>query len=277
MTKAPRYQPFYDLDGPKFDQLKADIALRGVVIPILVDEAGATIDGHQRRRACAELGVECPRTIVKGATEEDKLGLAIALNAHRRHLSGVERSKAVTQLRTMGWSIRSIAETLQVGAGTVHRDLAGVPSGTPDRVTGKDGKSYEAEQPPRPPADENGEPNGSTDVEPEDVEGEDPHPADEATTSPSHSQGGDDATPESEDPPSPPAPPKDPALLMHQRLSDHRKHVADWLAFDRHHEVIDRMTAEQREDYRSHVLSVFNHASATIDYIDGAARLKAVQ
>lgn len=82
---------------------------------------------------------------------------------------------------------------------------------------------------------------------------------------------------ESEVPPSPPMPAKDPALVMQARLSDHRKRVADWLAFDRHDEVIDAMTVEQREDYRSFVLSVFNHANATLDYIGGSVRLKAVE
>lgn len=146
-----KYQPFYDLSVTEFAALKDDIALRGVVIPIVVDENGVTIDGHQRRRACAELHIDCPRTVLKGATEDDKMALAIALNAHRRHLSGVERSKAVGRLRALGWSIRDIAETLNIGVATAHRDLAGVPDGTPETVTGKDGKTYSASQPERPP------------------------------------------------------------------------------------------------------------------------------
>lgn len=75
------------------------------------------------------------------------------------------------------------------------------------------------------------------------------------------------------------APPSvlDPALKMHARLSDFRKHLGDWIAYDRHHEVIDAMTPEQRADYRSHVHSVWQHASETLDYLDNPARLKAVQ
>lgn len=74
-----------------------------------------------------------------------------------------------------------------------------------------------------------------------------------------------------------PSPPKDPALLHMADLSARRADVAKWLAFDRHEQVMDGMTAEQRADYRSFVHSVWTHASATIDYLDAPARLKAVQ
>lgn len=73
------------------------------------------------------------------------------------------------------------------------------------------------------------------------------------------------------------APPVDPALKLMADLSARRADVAKWLAFDRHEQVIDSMTTEQRSDYRSFLLSVFNHASATIDYLDAPAHLKAVQ
>src|SRR5690606_2115858 len=77
--------------------------------------------------------------------------------------------------------------------------------------------------------------------------------------------------------PGPTVPPANPALVFMADLSTHRAAVAKWLAFDRHEQVMDAMTAEQRADYRSFVLSVFNHASATIDHLDAPARLKAVQ
>lgn len=74
-----------------------------------------------------------------------------------------------------------------------------------------------------------------------------------------------------------PAPSVDPALKMHAALSAARADVAKWLAFDRHHDVIDAMTAEQRKDYRSFVHSVWKHASDTLDRLDNPTRLKAVQ
>lgn len=180
-----RYQPFYDLPAAQYEALKADIEAHGVLVPIVVDEDDVTIDGHQRRRACAELGIACPRDIRTGLTEEDKQNLAVALNAFRRHLSGTERANAVQQLRNIGWSTRRIGE--QVGIShqavqkhlksggnlvatsdeppsskdTVHRSLASpVSNETPppnvdpalETVKGRDGKSYPASRPQPAPA-----------------------------------------------------------------------------------------------------------------------------
>jgi 16S rRNA G966 N2-methylase RsmD len=52
------------------------------------------------------------------------------------------RKAVARQLRNRGWSLRRIAEELDVGSSTIRRDLSGVPGGTPDRIKGLDGKSY---------------------------------------------------------------------------------------------------------------------------------------
>lgn len=67
-----KYQHFHDLAAGQYERLKADIKARGILLPILVDEAGKTIDGHQRRQVAAELGIECPSVTVEGLTEEEK-------------------------------------------------------------------------------------------------------------------------------------------------------------------------------------------------------------
>jgi ParB-like nuclease domain len=41
-----KYQLMPDMSPPEFEALKADIAQRGVVLPIDVDESGEIIDGH---------------------------------------------------------------------------------------------------------------------------------------------------------------------------------------------------------------------------------------
>lgn len=149
------------LSSEEYASLKADIAERGVLVPIEVDEDGAILDGAHRARAAAELGLAPPPRIVRhDLSEEAKRAHAIALNVHRRQLGPAERQALVSRLREMGQSTRTIAKTLGVGVGTVHRDLSGVPSGTPDspdesggdfsppgRVTGADGKAYPAARP----------------------------------------------------------------------------------------------------------------------------------
>ncbi len=79
MPDAP-FQFFRPLSEPDFEALKASIAKIGVQNPILVDENGTTLDGHHRRRACEELGVDCPQKVLTGLSEADKEDLAVTLN-----------------------------------------------------------------------------------------------------------------------------------------------------------------------------------------------------
>lgn len=129
MTK---YQPFHDLPAGQYEALKRDIEARGIVLPALLDENGKTIDGHQRRRVAAELGIDCPTITIEGLSEDDKVSLAISLNTFRRHLTGVERSKAIQQMALLGMSVRRIADATGLSKSTVQREVSGVPSGTPE-------------------------------------------------------------------------------------------------------------------------------------------------
>ncbi|MFF0009621.1 hypothetical protein ACFYQT_40205 [Streptomyces tibetensis] len=55
-----------------------------------------------------------------------------------------ERAETIQSLRSAGMSTRAIASATGVGVGTVHRDLATVPNGTPagQSVMGVDGRVY---------------------------------------------------------------------------------------------------------------------------------------
>ena len=51
------YQVLPPLTDEEFAMLKADVALRGVLIPIEYDEEGNILDGYHRVRACNDLGI----------------------------------------------------------------------------------------------------------------------------------------------------------------------------------------------------------------------------
>ncbi|HVB27379.1 MAG TPA: ParB N-terminal domain-containing protein, partial [Mycobacteriales bacterium] len=54
-----RWQLFPDLMPEKFAALKAEIAERGVIVPVVIDaETGEVIDGHHRLRAVEQLRSE---------------------------------------------------------------------------------------------------------------------------------------------------------------------------------------------------------------------------
>jgi N6-adenosine-specific RNA methylase IME4 len=145
---------FPDLLRPLSDHertgLKADIQARGVVVPVLVDESLGVIDGGHRLTLAAELGLEAiPMEIHPGLTDEEKRGLALAVNEHRRHLSAEDWQELAVRLRQQGLSYRQIGEKLGVSVYTAHADVqaAAVSDLTvdlPERVLGKDGKSHPA-------------------------------------------------------------------------------------------------------------------------------------
>lgn len=139
------------LSDEEFEQLKEDIARRGVQVPVEYDEHGNILDGHHRARACQELGItDWPRIIRAGLSEKEKIDHIIAINLHRRHLTREQRRELVLKLRQQGWSTRRIAERLGVGTMTVYNDLRTVQNCTvdlPDRVISKDGKSRPATRP----------------------------------------------------------------------------------------------------------------------------------
>jgi hypothetical protein len=81
------YQLLPALDAEQYDALRADIRAHGIRVPVDVDENGQVLDGHHRSLIAAELGIDCPRRIVADLTEAEKVAHAIAVNAHRRHLT----------------------------------------------------------------------------------------------------------------------------------------------------------------------------------------------
>ena len=116
------YQVMPELTPEEYEELKADIAERGVMIPIEYDEQGNVLDGYHRLKICEELGIkDFPRVIRAGMTEAEKLTHARKLNIARRHLtSGQKRELIREQLRaTPEQSDRQIAQNLGVHHTTV--------------------------------------------------------------------------------------------------------------------------------------------------------------
>jgi site-specific DNA-methyltransferase (adenine-specific) len=57
-----------------YDALKESIRRRGVIVHVVKDENGDIIDGHQRVRACDELGIkDYPVLTLSGLTDRDQL------------------------------------------------------------------------------------------------------------------------------------------------------------------------------------------------------------
>jgi site-specific DNA-methyltransferase (adenine-specific) len=152
-VRPERFQLLPELDPESFAALKVDIAERGVIVPVLVDEFGTIIDGHNRSRACRELGInDYPVEVRSGLGETEKRTLARKLNVLRRHLTRDQvRQLIADQLRdTPEWADRRISRELGVDhktVGTVRTDLSStgeIPQ--LEKTVGDDGKSRPAKQ-----------------------------------------------------------------------------------------------------------------------------------
>lgn len=97
-----QWHPYADLfpwiEGPAFDDLKADIAENGVLEPIVFFE-GQILDGRNRYMAARDLGIEYPRVEYRG---NDPLGYVVSLNLRRRHLTESQRAMVAKRLETSG-------------------------------------------------------------------------------------------------------------------------------------------------------------------------------
>lgn len=124
-----KYQVMPDLTPIEYEALKADIAERGVLVPVEVDENGDLLDGHHRVRAWQELradGIALPdyaRIKRIGWSEEQKRNHARRLNVLRRQLNKEQREQVIKSMRADGMKHHQIAEAVGVDRSTVTKLL----------------------------------------------------------------------------------------------------------------------------------------------------------
>lgn len=149
--KTPYLDLLPALSDSERETLKNDIADRGVIIPVVIDEQSNVIDGNNRLSIAAELGLtDVAFDIRIGLSEAEKRQLALDLNLHRRHLDREQRKEFSVQMKQNGMSYPQIAEMLNTSPMTVYRDVQSTLSF--DKVelppsTGKDGKTRPATMP----------------------------------------------------------------------------------------------------------------------------------
>lgn len=134
------------IEGEAFEAFKADIKANGQRLPIYIQN-GFIIDGRNRQKACAELGIEAVYQELDG----DPFELAESLNLHRRHLTKDQQNDLIDKKLTEGKSTRQIAEEVGVSNATVsrRRTVTNVTVDLPTEVIGKDGKKRKAKAAPK--------------------------------------------------------------------------------------------------------------------------------
>jgi len=90
------FQPRASLDEGELGELAASIRSNGVVQPVIVrpsDSGYELIAGERRLRAARLAGLEMIPAIVRPATDQELLELALIENIHRSNLNPIERAK----------------------------------------------------------------------------------------------------------------------------------------------------------------------------------------
>ena len=73
-VQREKYQVMPALPAEDYEALKADIAARGVMVAVEVDEYGNILDGYNRIKVCRELGInDYPIVVRSGLSEAEKL------------------------------------------------------------------------------------------------------------------------------------------------------------------------------------------------------------
>ncbi|MGJ0505673.1 MAG: ParB N-terminal domain-containing protein [Methylocystis sp.] len=159
MGAHEKYQMLPPLPAEQFTALKADIAQRGVMVAVEVDEFGVILDGHNRVRACRELGINDYPTVVRaGMTDEQKRTHARSLNVNRRQLTRDQMRELIRDqiLDTTEWANNRIGALLGVDDKTVAAVRASMEATSEipklEKLIGADGKArpHRSAKPKRP-------------------------------------------------------------------------------------------------------------------------------
>ncbi len=114
--KPNPYQPRQNWSDEDLADLAASIKANGILQPILVRKKGAgyeLIAGERRLRAAGLNGLEEVPAVVRQATDEEMLELALVENIHRTDLNPIERAMAYQNyIHTFSLSQTAAAERL---------------------------------------------------------------------------------------------------------------------------------------------------------------------
>lgn len=95
------HQPREDFDGEKLAELVSSIKANGVLQPIIVRRAGEKyqiIAGERRWRAARQAGMMTLPAIIREATDQDMLRIALIENLQRQDLNPIEEANAYKAL-----------------------------------------------------------------------------------------------------------------------------------------------------------------------------------
>jgi len=102
-----QHRIFGHVSPRELDALTDDISRTGLREPVEIDSHGVIISGHQRVRACQQLGYQDIPVVVVDVTEAERDERFVRANLTRRQLTLVDRARAAAELARIESSHRS--------------------------------------------------------------------------------------------------------------------------------------------------------------------------
>lgn len=137
------YQPRTVWNEEDLDELTRSIRENGVIQPIIVRKNGSfyeIIAGERRFRAASQAGLEMIPALVRAATDEEMLELALVENIHRTDLNPVERARAYQNF-IQSFSLNQTEAAQKLGEDRTvisnHLRLLDLPKDIQDMLIGK--------------------------------------------------------------------------------------------------------------------------------------------
>lgn len=131
----PRNEEFFDdITGDKWEEFKQSISSFGVREPIIITQDNVIVSGHQRVRACKELGItEVPYEQHTYSTEEEVIRDLIEVNIRQRGDVGGSARKIGARIKALesAYGIQHGATSFQ---GNQHKEVKPKISASPQKT-----------------------------------------------------------------------------------------------------------------------------------------------
>lgn len=91
------FQPMPPLSDEQYAALRDSIAAEGVTVPVVLDQHGRILDGHNRAEIAAALGINYPTVVRRVADDDAAWRVAVELNCARRHLTSEQKRAIIAE------------------------------------------------------------------------------------------------------------------------------------------------------------------------------------
>ena len=119
--KTTKYADLIPISKADYEALKDSIRKDGLHYPIITNQNGDVLDGHNRLKICQELGIEPRFNTMRFDNELEEVKFVRIINSKRRHINDYEKAKQALALEPIE---AELARQRQISAGQTQTPLS---------------------------------------------------------------------------------------------------------------------------------------------------------